>query len=77
MILSAVSMDLCGELAQALRAPAERISMEMTYRSLYHSAHACQNGETRGMVAWFNDLVQTDLGLVEGIGVEANPLSFP
>ena len=58
-------VDLCGELGQALAVPAERISVEMTFRSLYHYARACQQGETRDLVPWLSDPNQADLGLVK------------
>ncbi len=58
-------IDLCGEVGQALAVPAERVSVEMTYRSLYHYARACQQGEQRGLVVWLSDPAQADLGLIK------------
>lgn len=65
VLLYAMLIDLCGELGQALAVPAERISVEMTFRSLYHYARACQQGESRGLLAWLSDPAQGDLGLVK------------
>ena len=47
VLLYGVLVDLCGEAAMALDVPAERISGEMVYRSLYHYAGACSGGATR------------------------------
>jgi hypothetical protein len=65
VLVYGVLVDLCGELGQALMVPAERISVEMTFRSLYHYARACQQGERRDLVAWLSDPTQADLGLVK------------
>lgn len=65
VLLYGMLIDLCGEAGQALAVPAERISVEMTFRSLYHYARACQQGETRGLVAWLSDPAQGDLGVVK------------
>ncbi|MCO5220495.1 MAG: IS4 family transposase [Thermomicrobiales bacterium] len=65
VLLYAMLVDLCGELGQALAVSAERISVELTFRSLYHYARACQQGETRGLIAWLSDPAQGDLGLVK------------
>lgn len=65
ILLYGMLIDLCGELGHALSVPAERISVEMTFRSLYHYARACQLGETRALVPWLADPAQGDLGLVK------------
>lgn len=65
LVVYGVLVDLCAELGTALGVPTERISVELTYRSLYHYARACQQGETRGLVAWLSDPAQGDLGLVK------------
>ena len=73
VLLYALLIDLCGELAQELAVPAERISVEMTLRSLYHYARACQRGETRELIAWLSDPKQGDLGLVKRLRKRAAP----
>ncbi|HQZ86472.1 MAG TPA: IS4 family transposase [Actinomycetota bacterium] len=73
VLLYGVLIDLCGELGMALGVPAERISVEMTYRSLYHYARACQQGETRELVGWLSDPKQADLGLVKRQRKRSNP----
>lgn len=65
LLVYGVLVDLCAQLGVALGVPPERISVEMTFRSLYHYARACQRGETRGLVAWLSDPAQGDLGLVK------------
>jgi hypothetical protein len=65
LLVYGVLVDLCAELGVALGVPTERISVEMTYRSLYHYARACQQGETRGLVAWLSAPDQADLALVK------------
>lgn len=65
LLVYGVLVDLCAELGMALGVPAERISLEMTYRSLYHYARACQQGETRGLVEWLSASEQADLNLVK------------
>lgn len=67
LLVYGLLVDLCAELGQALGVPAERISVELTYRSLYHYARACQQGETRGLVDWLSDPAQGDLGLVKRV----------
>jgi hypothetical protein len=41
----AVLTDLCGQVAEALSQPLEKISVEMVFRSLYHFARALDLGE--------------------------------
>lgn len=66
-------IDLCAELGVALGVPMERISVELTYRSLYHYARACQRGETRELVAWLSAPEQADLGLVKRVRIRRPP----
>lgn len=73
VLLYGVLVDLCGELGVALQVPVERISVEMVYRSLYHYARACQQGETRDLGAWLSDPAQRDLGLVKRQRKRPNP----
>lgn len=65
LLVYGMLVDLCAELGVALGVPTERISVEMTFRSLYHYARACQQGETRGLVAWLSAPEQADLDLVK------------
>ena len=44
-LLYAVLSDLCGEVAQALGVPLQRLSVEMVFRSLYHFTWAVERGE--------------------------------
>lgn len=73
LLVYGVLIDLCAELGMALGVPTERISVELTYRSLYHYARACQHGETRGLVAWLSDPAQGDLGLVKRVRKRPKP----
>ena len=65
LLLYGVLVDLCGEAAVALQVAAERISLEMLYRSLYHSAGQIEQGEQRPFITWLTDPVQRDLGIVK------------
>lgn len=73
VLLYGMLVDLCGDVGQALGVPAERISVEMTFRSLYHYARACQQGEIRDLVTWLSDPAQGDLGLVKRQRKRSNP----
>jgi hypothetical protein len=46
----AVLVDLCGQVAEALDQPLEKISVEMVFRSLYHFARAIDLGENPELV---------------------------
>lgn len=56
--------DLCDAVADALHLPAERISVEMTYRALYHFTHAFQRGAATDVVAYLAANA-TSLGLLK------------
>lgn len=75
LLVYGVLVDLCAELGVALGVPVERISVEMTYRGLYHYARACQQGETRELVEWLSAPDQADLDLVKR--VRTRPKSDP
>jgi Transposase DDE domain len=49
-IFYVVLMDLCAQVAIALRQPLERISTEMVFRSLYHFSRARQQGRASELV---------------------------
>lgn len=65
LLLYGVLVDLCGEAAVALQVAADRISMEMLYRSLYHYAGQLERGESRDFITWLTDPQQRDLGIVK------------
>lgn len=65
LLVYGMLIDLCAELGHALKVPVERISVEMTYRGLYHYARAWSQGERRGLIAWLSAPQQADLGLVK------------
>ena len=46
----AVLTDLCGQVAEALCQPLEKISVEMVFRSLYHFARALDTGQNPELV---------------------------
>lgn len=49
-IFYTVLMDVCAQVAVALRQPLERISIEMVFRSFYHFSRARQLGRAKAMV---------------------------
>lgn len=63
-IVYAVLIDLCDELAELLRLPFERISVEMVYRSMYYYSKAVERGEEISMPQFLQDRVK-HLGLVK------------
>lgn len=54
-IFYAVLMDLCAEVAIALRQPLEQISVEMVFRSLYHFSKAREAGRTTDLIPFLVD----------------------
>ena len=63
-LLYAVLVDLADDVAVALEAPLERISLEMTFRGLYHFCVARARGQTGDdPVAYL--AAQTDLGILK------------
>jgi hypothetical protein len=63
-LLYAALTDLCDAVAEALRLPAERISVELTYRALYHFTQAFHRGEATEVVAYLAGQA-TALGLLK------------
>jgi Transposase DDE domain len=59
-----VLIDLCSEVAVALRQPLERISVEMVFRSLYHFSRARQFGRATDIVPFLVDNARS-FGLVK------------
>jgi len=51
-LLYAALTDLCDAVADALHLPAERISVELTYRALYHFTQAFHRGEATEVVPY-------------------------
>jgi hypothetical protein len=47
-----VLLNVCQQVAQSLAEPLERISMEMVFRSFYHSSRALARGETVELVPY-------------------------
>jgi hypothetical protein len=63
-LLYAVLVDLSDAIAEELGQPLDAMSVEMTYRGLYHYTSAAQRGEAGDdLVAWF--AAQDDLDLVK------------
>ncbi|MHB0879127.1 MAG: hypothetical protein ACYC5O_24070 [Anaerolineae bacterium] len=58
-----VLIDLCDQVAQILDLPLEDISVEMTYRGLYHYGVAHQNGLADDPAQYL--AAQDDLGIVK------------
>ena len=59
-----VLIDLCSEVAVALRQPLEQISVEMVFRSLYHFSRARQLGRATDLVPFLVDNARS-FGLVK------------
>ncbi len=51
-LLYAALTDRCDAVADALHLPAERLSVELPYRALYHFTHAFQRGAATDVVAY-------------------------
>lgn len=60
----AVLIDLCAEVAVALRQPLERISIEMVFRCLYHFSRARQQGRADELLPFLVQFHQS-FGLVK------------
>jgi hypothetical protein len=60
----AVLIDLCAEVAVALRQPLERISVEMVFRCLYHFSRARQQGRADELLPFLVQFHQS-FGLVK------------
>lgn len=61
-----VLMDLCAQVALALRQPLERISVEMVFRSLYHFSRARQQGRATDLVPFLVAYAKS-FGLVKAV----------
>ena len=61
----AILVDLGDAVADELELPFDRISLEMTYRGLYHFSVAYQKGLTSDPVQYFADPKNQDLGIVK------------
>jgi len=61
----AILVDLGDAVADELSLPFERISLEMTYRSLYHFYVAHQKGKATDPVKYFAAPENQDLGIVK------------
>ena len=63
LMFYAVLVTICQQVAQALGAPLERISVEMVCRAFYHYSRAVQRGESDHLVAFLAEHA-TRLGIV-------------
>ncbi|WP_309745266.1 hypothetical protein [Chamaesiphon sp. OTE_20_metabat_361] len=63
-IFDVVLLDLCEDVAVALRQPLDRISVEMVFRSLYHFSRARQFGRASEIVPFLVDNARS-FGLVK------------
>jgi hypothetical protein len=52
-IFYAVLVSLCAQLAEALKKPLEKISVEMVFRGLYHYSQACEDGCTEDVITYY------------------------
>ncbi len=63
----AVLLDLGDAVADALKVPIERISLEMLLRGLYHFSRAYAKGLASDIVAYFAAPENQDLGVVKAV----------
>ena len=63
----AVLLDLGDAVADALKVPMERISLEMLFRGIYHFSQAYAKGLASDLVAYFASPQNQDLGVVKTI----------
>ena len=61
-------MDLCAQVAVALRQPLESISVEMVFRSLFHFSRARQQGRATDLVSFLVTYVKS-FGLVKSMRI--------
>jgi hypothetical protein len=52
LIFYGVLIEVCQQVADVLRQPLERISVEMVFRGFYHYSRAFQKGETQDLVSF-------------------------
>jgi hypothetical protein len=64
-LLYAVLLDLCDAVADHLHLPLDRISVEMTFRGLYHFTVAYSQGKATDPVRYLADPANADLGIVK------------
>jgi len=64
LLLYAVLLTICQQVAQVLGEPLERISVEMVLRAFYHSSHAVQCGEADDLVRFLAEHAKL-LGIVK------------
>lgn len=64
-LLYAVLMDLTDQVAEAMRQPMERISVEMVYRGLYHFTQAYHHGKATDPIKYLADPRNKDLGILK------------
>ena len=63
----AILLDLGDAVADALKVPMERISLEMLFRGIYHFSQAYAKGLASDLVAYFAAPQNQDLGVVKTI----------
>lgn len=63
VLLYAVLLDMCDQIAEVRLLPLDRISVEMVYRGLYHFTVAYAAGEATDPVAYLAS--QSDLGIIK------------
>ena len=73
----AVLIDLADEVAEELMLPFDRISIEMTFRGLYHFHQAHVRGEADDPVAYLAAPENKDLGVVKRIDKRRSPGIMP
>jgi len=52
-IFYAVLMTLCAQVAEALKKPLEKISVEMVFRGLYHYSKASERGDATDVISYY------------------------
>ena len=75
-IFYAVLMELCTDVAVALRQPLERISVEMVFRSLYHYSRARQQGRATELIAYLVQFHQS-FGLLKTLRKRHRMRTYP
>lgn len=73
----AVLIDLADAVAEELMLPFDRISIEMTFRGLYHFHRAHARGEAHDPVAYLAAPENKDLGVVKRIDKRRSPSTAP
>jgi hypothetical protein len=71
-----VLLDLGDAVADALKVPTERISLEMLFRGIYHFSQAHAKGRASDLVAYFAAPNNQDLGVVKTIRKPTPRLDF-